>query len=244
MQNATLPALVGLAVTGVTLIAEGAVLSMEMTGEVNNDTAIKLPAKLISQNAGVEADVYGLGMTTIFALYGQDLPGIMAHTGFSTAATAAYSDISGRLDSDAPVTVTGHSLGGAVAALITLYLEGEGYDVERVYTFGQPKVTDADGADENSEIDIIRVVNGEDVVSIVPPFDPNGTVYEHFGDSILIEADGSDYTYNDQDFDLGLDTNASDAWDAITGGQLLQSIEDHSIDNAYIPNLEALIEDE
>ncbi|MBK7156733.1 MAG: hypothetical protein IPH72_34025 [Sandaracinaceae bacterium] len=70
-------------------------------------------------------------------------PYLGAHTGFAAAAQSLIDDI--RTDVDAQLAlgasglvVVGHSLGGAVGQLLAHRLEGLGYPVERVVTFGAP----------------------------------------------------------------------------------------------------------
>jgi pimeloyl-ACP methyl ester carboxylesterase len=100
---------------------------------------------------------------------------VTAHSGFQRVAQAIYADIRGnrRLDPSRPVILTGHSLGGAVALLVGLYLDTERsdqYRVERIYTFGQPKVfgNDATTAWPGFHRVVLRVVNCGDPVPIVP----------------------------------------------------------------------------
>lgn len=46
-------------------------------------------------------------------------------------------------DSSEPLTITGHSLGGAEGAIAMFDLKNEGYNVIESYTFGQPRTGDA-----------------------------------------------------------------------------------------------------
>ena len=91
--------------------------------------------------------------------------------------------------------ITGHSLGGALAALATGHLLfEEGILVDAVYTFGQPRVGDATFAScMHARIGkrFFRFVNAEDIVTKLPLkalgythvgevfyFDTRGTIYE------------------------------------------------------------------
>ena len=65
--------------------------------------------------------------------------------------------------------MTGHSLGGAVAAILTAYMVNDGYKVERCVTFGQPKFTNADGVAQLEKLPITRVVDENDLVPMLPP---------------------------------------------------------------------------
>ncbi|MGG6237725.1 lipase family protein [Nodosilinea sp. AN01ver1] len=68
--------------------------------------------------------------------------------------------------------VTGHSLGGALAAVATIALETQGFEVSGLYTFGQPRVADWKLVNYmNSRMGdrIIRYVNNNDIVPMIPP---------------------------------------------------------------------------
>jgi hypothetical protein len=88
-------------------------------------------------------------------------------------------------------------MGGAVAAILTAYLVGDGYQVERCITFGQPKFTDAQGVERLDELPITRVVDENDLVPLLPPvsFLSFGRVpYEHVGPEI-IRLEGEEFVY-------------------------------------------------
>lgn len=73
---------------------------------------------------------------------------------------------------NASVMVTGHSLGAAVAAICAFELEFlDKVQVEALYTFGEPRVGNADfsGVLHNSSIDVFRVTHFRDVVPHLPP---------------------------------------------------------------------------
>jgi thioesterase domain-containing protein len=59
-----------------------------------------------------------------------------------------FNDLKSHLKPGYKTYVTGHSLGGAVAAILTIYLIEDGVQVERVVTFGQPRFTTTDGIGE------------------------------------------------------------------------------------------------
>lgn len=83
--------------------------------------------------------------------------------------------------------VTGHSLGGALAALAATSLEYQGFKVSGLYTFGQPRVGDwAFTREVNSRMGdrMFRYVNNNDIVPLIPPqinpLNP-GRLYGHMG---------------------------------------------------------------
>jgi len=119
--------------------------------------------------------------------------GVRLHEGFSFAAKKVYAELKPLLQPDYKIKVTGHSLGGAVALILGMYLDAYQFDIEQVITFGQPKVTNISGANNIHHINVIRVVTPFDLVPLVPPFDPldisNLDVYWHAGKEVILLAD-------------------------------------------------------
>lgn len=89
-------------------------------------------------------------------LAGVLLPGINVHSGFDRSLQECLPWILQRLDKKRPTWVTGHSLGGAVAALLVATLDHRGFNNVFGITFGQPKITDAYGADKFAHLKILR----------------------------------------------------------------------------------------
>ena len=119
--------------------------------------------------------------------------GIQLHEGFAFAARQVYTELKPLLNTDYKITATGHSLGGAVALILAMYLDADQFNVDQVITFGQPKVTNIAGANKISHINIIRVVTPFDIVPLVPPLDPldinNLDVYWHAGKEVILLAE-------------------------------------------------------
>lgn len=117
---------------------------------------------------------------------------IQLHQGFAAAAKAAYEDVKSKLDKDQPITTTGHSLGGAIAVIVGMHLQRDGYQLDQVITFGQPKVTNVSGADVFASLPLIRVVTPKDIVPLVPPLSPlqlqNVDIYWHMGKEVILLA--------------------------------------------------------
>lgn len=126
-----------------------------------------------------------------------DKSGILLHNGFAVSAKAIYQDIKPKLNKQYKIRTTGHSLGGAVAAVLAMYLKTDGYQVERVVTFGQPKVTNFSGSRKLDELEIWRVVTPGDLVPLVPPLDMadinNLNIYWHSGREIIL-LEGKQYS--------------------------------------------------
>jgi len=121
--------------------------------------------------------------------------GIRLHNGFSQTAQAIYTEIQPLLKKDYVISTTGHSLGGAVALILAMYLDTDHFNVGQVVTFGQPKVTNIAGAHQFKHLNIIRVVTQKDLVPLVPPFDPidfnNLDIFWHPGKEVILLDDTS-----------------------------------------------------
>ncbi len=96
-----------------------------------------------------------------------------AHRGFMEAFSAVETAVReslkvalGKEDTSLPLYVAGHSLGGALATVAANRLEDE-FDIAACYTFGSPRVGDAEWSDL-VKAPVYRVVNGADGVPIVP----------------------------------------------------------------------------
>jgi hypothetical protein len=65
----------------------------------------------------------------------------------------------------------GHSLGGAVAAVVSMYLYQQGSNVDLVVTFGAPRFTTNEGARKYQVLNLrtYRIVRCDDVVPFLPP---------------------------------------------------------------------------
>ena len=119
------------------------------------------------------------------------------HEGFAGAAASIYASLKPDLKKGYKIRITGHSLGGAVAMILAMYLDVDSYPVDRVVTFGQPKVTNITGALRFSGLDIWRVVTEQDVVPLLPPLDPLDInkldIYWHIGREIIL-LEGAQYS--------------------------------------------------
>jgi hypothetical protein len=130
-----------------------------------------------------------------FVLLPNETTGIKLHQGFAKSADFIYDRVKARLKKDYRINTTGHSLGGAVALILAMYLDAGGFDVDQVITFGQPKVTNITGSRKYSHLDVTRIVTPKDMVPLVPPLDPmdfmNMDIYWHLGTEMVIYEDST-----------------------------------------------------
>ncbi len=133
------------------------------------------------------------------AIVPDDVLGIPLHHGFRRDAMAIYNDAIPHIRKDYSLRITGHSLGGAVAVILAAYFENQGYTVERLVTFGQPKFA-TEPPSENILSVTTRVVNDLDVVPMVPPHTV-ARKYQHFATEVILR-EGPDYVFlNEHDAD-------------------------------------------
>lgn len=152
---------------------------------------------------------------------------IPVHAGFDADARAIHSDVLPYLKPGYQIFITGHSLGGAIAALLGIYLIEDQYKVARIVTFGQPRFTTEKGVSRLGFLPLTRVVDENDIIPMVPPatvLDPVHGPYAHVGPEIIL-LDGPHYVYlpthNATRIDIG------EFWrDAA-----IATLEDHKIDH-------------
>ena len=107
-----------------------------------------------------------------------DLPG-KVHTGFYDATSATIADVAAKVkglnpDGTKQVYVTGHSLGGAMAAISAWLLQATyGIKIAQVMTFAAPKPGDGafQAAYQKVFTNHVRYENYDDVVPLLPPAD-------------------------------------------------------------------------
>lgn len=131
--------------------------------------------------------------------------GINLHSGWRAGARATRDDVEPRLLPGYRIRVYGYSLGGATAAILSLYLQHDGVDVTEVITCGQPRVTDETGVAALNALPLTRLISGNDNVPWWP-FYP----YAH-GNEVLFLLDGAFVVRmqpGDADFDFRIETPA------------------------------------
>ena len=114
-------------------------------------------------------------------------PGLV-HYGFCRAAEAVYPAVRTLLrvfPRHLRIWVTGHSLGGAMASLVSHRLAEDGYPVRAVYTYGSPRAGDHQFR-AAYRLPNYRFVNDNDLV----PHLPLRWCYRHVGELKLLTPDG------------------------------------------------------
>ena len=169
--------------------------------------------------------------------------GLGIHSGFMGAINAILPDLVSSLahpDDEKPLVITGHSLGGALAALAAYYLKILGFKIRAVYTFASPRVGNAAFRQEYNALlrDItFRVVCSGDLVPLIPGiFTTPCDGYRHVGREVFL--DGSLHLDPSRLLELIADgwrtyvAISNDDWDFI--------LQFHSITDDYIPALQRL----
>ncbi|MCK4825863.1 lipase family protein [bacterium] len=158
------------------------------TNHANRTQIIAVRGTANVENAFVDAD---------FKLMLDEHTSNMLHSGFAASSAAVYKSVKSKLKRNYTINTTGHSLGGAVAMVLAMYLDQDEFKVGKVITFGQPKVTNITGAKRYNFMNITRVVTPKDVVPLVPPFDPtdikNADLYWHSGEELIL-LQGEEYS--------------------------------------------------
>ena len=156
--------------------------------------------------------------------------GIVLHSGFRTAAQVIYRDVKPRLKRGYTTYLTGHSLGGAVAGILGIYLRHDRYRLGGIFTFGQPKFTNVAGDKAYRKLPLLRVVNQNDTVALLPErTKQSGQTFAHIGPVVNLLS-GPHYFYG----------NVQEALEFSQGsfGKLLGqiSVPDHAM-RRYVNNL-------
>ncbi|MFC6633118.1 lipase family protein [Microbulbifer taiwanensis] len=125
--------------------------------------------------------------------------GIYVHSGFDEDAMQVFDTLAPRLDKSQPIILTGHSLGAAISTLLMMYLHEEGFSLGASINFGQPKVTNHKGVEKYAFLPLLRVVDENDLVPLVPPNDLINAIhggYQHLGPELML-LEGEYYVYQD-----------------------------------------------
>lgn len=103
----------------------------------------------------------------------ENIAGGSVHMGFYASVDTIFKDIFScvAINDGKPLIVTGHSLGGAQAAIAAWRLKMLGIKIHSVYTFGKPRAGSrswANAYNQGNEFPSYRVTNGTDPVPWMP----------------------------------------------------------------------------
>ena len=160
-----------------------------------------------------------------------DLGICKVHAGFWRAAQSLIGQVLtlAQTSNPAPVIVTGHSLGAALAIETARLLVRLGRPVEAVYTFGGPRVGNAGFAALYNEVlkdKTFRVVHEEDIVPRLPFWHWG---YRHVGHEAYLPATGSRIVM-DPKLPVQLALDAVGLWSDWRNGNLGSAFTDHRIE--------------
>jgi len=111
--------------------------------------------------------------------------------GFDKAADQIDNSLVKFLKKDFSLSVFGHSLGASLAILFGLHLHSSGFKIDKIVTFGQPKIVKEREVSNYSQLPLIRVIDYNDPV-------PSLFVgYTHVGQEIVLFADSYYSTQNE-----------------------------------------------
>jgi len=109
------------------------------------------------------------------------------HNGANLAAREVMGRVVGRMNPDYELIITGHSMGGSIALLLSMHLQKANYPLKQVVTFGQFRVTNRAGTMKWRDLPYIRVAAEKDYVTWLPPTWLTG--YHHFGKNLKLIGD-------------------------------------------------------
>lgn len=102
------------------------------------------------------------------------------HAGYRDLTLQIRDSLLPHLRPEWPVTLVGFSQGGAVAALLPLWLGPDAFTIDSVITLGQPKVTEGSFAGRLALLPVLRLIAADDIVCSYPRLEG----YTHFGRAI------------------------------------------------------------
>jgi len=100
--------------------------------------------------------------------------------GFDKAADLIDANLVKQLKKGVNIHIFGHSLGASLAVLLALHLQAEGFKVEKVITFGQPKIAKEKEKQQFKHISLTRVVDFSDSIPLLFPG------YIHIGHEVVL----------------------------------------------------------
>jgi predicted lipase len=130
---------------------------------------------IIAFRGTVFSNIYNL--FTIMRFDETNYHGFLVHAGFAEYARHIEVKLAQYLPTlKKPITLVGHSMGGALAALSSLYIKPA-----QIITFGCPKYVKS--SENFPDYDITNIIDGIDIVTYLPPF-----WYKRVGEDFRIKS--------------------------------------------------------
>ncbi len=164
-----------------------------------------------------------------------DSVGVPIHCGFLESSCAVYDYVKELLVPEYETRLTGHSLGGAVAAILMMRLSHESMPLGACVTFGQPKVTNEEGVNRYRHLPLWRVINEDDVVPMTPPAFFTD-IFHHFGHEVHLKEGGGYEVFTEHQSELSTD---GDFWSNL--GDM--DVCDHHVDH-YVAKITEIAADD
>lgn len=120
---------------------------------------------------------------------------IWLHKGFRDAALGIFQNLEKaypRIHPEKKTVIVGHSLGGAIANILGIYLYQNNFYLDRIITYGQPKITNKKGLAAYSNLPLFRIVGAGDIITCVPP---KTSVFSFVHGGLKIKVDDSEISY-------------------------------------------------
>ena len=112
------------------------------------------------------------------------------HKGYRVVARECVDTLAPHIVPGYTVQLTGHSLGGAVAVAVGLLYKAAGIEVNKVVTFGAPKLGPRETREAAEKLNVLRVVQKDDIIPLLPMSRPFvRKPYVHLGEGIMLDND-------------------------------------------------------
>ncbi len=149
--------------------------------------AARKPSFAVLAFRGTEKDFRDI-LTDLNIRFYKDPAGGKVQAGFSRAYAVVADEVKKALEKLAvPLYITGHSLGGALATIASMRIAPSDR-IAACYTFGSPRVGDAEFEQKLYKVPVYRVVHAADIVSRVPLM---AMGYRHTGDLRYLTRKGT-----------------------------------------------------
>ena len=180
-------------------------------------------------------NIENIVVDSAFVLVPDKITGADIHQGFLLSAKDMMQRILPDIQPGYKINTIGHSLGGATALVMAMLLDSKGYPIDKVVTFGQPKVTNITGSRKFRHLNLKRLVTQKDIVPLVPPINPMNfmqlSVFWPQGTEVILLHN------NQYALTTGIDS-AKRALDFLNDVPSEQHIKDHFM-SSYISNLKS-----